>query len=57
MSRQEATWDRLLIFATSGDEVMLGQCSQSQLIEGNGIAKPERMAGTLKRVRSWRNSR
>ena len=52
-----APGDRLLIFATTDAEVMLGECSQSQLIEGKGVARPERIAGSLKRLRSWRDSR
>jgi hypothetical protein len=52
-----APGDRLLIFATSDSEVMLGLCSASQVIEGVGVTKPERIAGSLKRLRRWRDAR
>jgi len=52
-----APGDRLLIFATSGSEVMLGLCSSSQVIEGVGVTKPERVAGSLKRLKRWRDAR
>jgi hypothetical protein len=49
--------DRLLIFAASDGEVMLGLCSASQVIEGVGATKPVRIAGSLKRLRRWRDAR
>lgn len=51
-----APGDRLLIFATPAGEALLGLCSASQVIEGLGVSKPERIAGSLKRLRSWRDA-
>jgi hypothetical protein len=49
-----APGDRLLIFAMADGVVSLGPCSASQVIEGKGVTKPERIAGSLKRLRRWR---
>jgi hypothetical protein len=51
-----APGDRLLIFGTPEGEALLGLCSASQVIEGRGVSQPERIAGSLKRLRSWRDA-
>lgn len=50
-----APGDRLLIFGTPEGDAVLSSCTASQVIEGKDLAHPERIAATLKRLRSWRD--